>query len=382
MKTIVQSIRRLRSRRLHSRPLFWGALLIVAIAAALWATSGTSTRQFRDANGRVIPGSIAEMESLRINGISERVWFRGISVHNPVLILIHGGPGATESPLFRYYDSALETRFLVVYWSERGAGRSYHLLHPPRDLRLESYVRDLGTLISIVKARFHVSKVALAGHSWGTVIGTMYAHDNPEDVSVYVGIGQVGDEPEDERVGYEWALSRARARGNRDAIADLTHIGPPPHSEAEMRVERRWVDAFGGSFYGNKLNQSALIRAALSTSEMSWVDLIYFGFGIHYSMEHVWPHFRTVRLDECCRSFSVPVIMMEGRQDWQVPAVVAQKYFNEISAPVKKLIWFEHAAHNLPFEEPQAFVREMVQVVLPLASPAQARSQAPHQARQ
>ena len=340
-------------------------VLLFTLVGALWLTAGTRTEPFRSASGKIIPGSIAQMSWLSINGVKERVWYRGISEDNPVLILLHGGPGASESPLFRYYDAQLERHFLVVYWDQRGAGRSYHLLHPPQNLAVPQFVADLHTLVLDVRHRFQVRKVALLAHSWGTVIGTIYASRYPSDLSAYVGIGQVANEPEDELVGYDWALRQARIRGNVRAVKELTRIGPPPHSEGEMQVERKWVARFGGSFYGDRMNEGDLIRAALRTSELSWVDLIYFGFGIHYSMEHIWPHFRTVDLERY-RSFKVPVFFLEGRHDWQVPAVVAKQYYSEVHAPYKKLIWFEHSAHNVPFEQPRKFIEVMVHDVLPV----------------
>jgi proline iminopeptidase len=47
-------------------------------------------------------------------------------------------------------------------------------------------------------------------------------------------------------------------------------------------------------------------------------------------------------------------------------AVSAAAYFETIDAPAKRLIWFEHSAHNPPFAEPDAFVRAMVEDVLAL----------------
>jgi hypothetical protein len=68
------------------------------------------------------------------------------------------------------------------------------------------------------------------------------------------------------------------------------------------------------------------------------------------------------------RRFDVPVVFMLGRHDWHVPAVLAARYFDTIEAPSKRLVWFEQSAHNPPFEEPDAFVRAVVQYVLPLAT--------------
>lgn len=60
------------------------------------------TARFTDSQGRIIPHSIAAMERVPIGDLHQSVWFRGISGSNPVLILLHGGPGANEAPLFGY----------------------------------------------------------------------------------------------------------------------------------------------------------------------------------------------------------------------------------------------------------------------------------------
>lgn len=346
------------------------SLAILAFAAAvvllLWATSGVTTKPFVDRDGKTIPGSIALIDTVTIRGIKERVIFRGISTKNPVLILLHGGPGASENPLFRHYDPGLERHFLVVYWDQPGAGRSFPLRHPPKDLSIDRFVSDLDALVAIVKTRFHVRKVALLGHSWGTVIGTLYAYRHPENVSVYVGTGQVSDEPESELVSYAWTLHQAKTLKNRRAEKALESFDPLKASRGQMRIERHWVEVFGGLSYGHA-TQDDLILSALRTDEASWVDLIRFAVGVHNSSEQIWPFFRSIQLDRCCRDFKVPVVFLEGRNDWQVPSVVARWYFDEIRAPYKQFVWFNRSSHNVPFDQPETFVRVMIDVVLPLA---------------
>jgi hypothetical protein len=76
---------------------------------------------FKDAAGHVIPGSIARMETAIIGGIPQSIWFRDVSVFNPALVPLHGGPSTSESALFRYYNSALEQHFTVVYCGSSAA---------------------------------------------------------------------------------------------------------------------------------------------------------------------------------------------------------------------------------------------------------------------
>jgi proline iminopeptidase len=47
--------------------------------------------------------------------------------------------------------------------------------------------------------------------------------------------------------------------------------------------------------------------------------------------------------------------------------MLAEQYFGGIEAPTKRLVWFEHPAHNPPFEEPGKFNRALIEDVLPFA---------------
>jgi pimeloyl-ACP methyl ester carboxylesterase len=235
----------------------------------------------------------------------------------------------------------------------------------PRDsLTIAQLVRDLDQLVDLVRQRFGADKVILLAHSWGTVLGTIYADENPDKVAAYVGIAQIASFAEDERVSLEWALAQALARDNRRAIAELGGMAPRPRTVDDELAKGRWVEAFGGVFHQD-LSTWRLIRAALSTDEANLLDLVRFGRGNRFSLESLRPEYAEVDLTRR-RSFRVPVVFVLGRFDWHVPSVLAERYFERLIAPCKRLVWFEHSAHNPPFEEPERFVRVMTEDVLPL----------------
>lgn len=342
-----------------------GPAAILGIALLLSAAGCTFTRAFTDADGQALPGSIAEMETLMIGDVPQRLWFRGTNVRHPAVILLHGGPGTSESGLFRHYDAGLERHFLMVYWEQRGTGRSYHPDIPRDSMTIGQFERDLDEVVDLVRRRFGKDRVVLLAHSWGTVLGTLYAHAHPEKIAAYVGIGQIADFAEGERLSYEWALSQAIQRNHESAIADLKAMTPGPQSVDDELLKGRWVEEFGGVFHQD-LSTWTLIRAALNTDEVNLVDLWQFGRGNRFSLETLRPQYAKVDLTRY-RSFAVPVVFLLGRYDWQVPSVLAARYFDTLTAPCKRLIWFEQSAHNPPFEEPERFVRAMTDEVLPLA---------------
>lgn len=50
--------------------------------------------------------------------------------------------------------------------------------------------------------------------------------------------------------------------------------------------------------------------------------------------------------------FDVPVYLLLGHHDCNCSFELAEKWFDKLDAPSKKLIWFENSAHSPQWEEP------------------------------
>jgi pimeloyl-ACP methyl ester carboxylesterase len=55
----------------------------------------------------------------------------------------------------------------------------------------------------------------------------------------------------------------------------------------------------------------------------------------------------------------VPIMMVQGRLDQVAPGAAAQSFFDSVSAPMKRLEWFEDSAHTPQLDEPTKF-RELL----------------------
>jgi pimeloyl-ACP methyl ester carboxylesterase len=192
------------------------------------------TPPFRGSHGEVLSGSNAEIAYRPLGGLDQWVMIRGESRANPPLILLHGGPGLSETPLFRRFNAPLEKSFTVVYWDQRGAGKSFDPDLPRSSMTVEQFLSDLDDLVEAVRARLDRTKVVIFGHSWGSALGTLYAGRFPEKVAAYIGSGQYGDGAAGEAASYAFALAEAQRRGNRMALRKLREIGPPPHTPEQF----------------------------------------------------------------------------------------------------------------------------------------------------
>jgi proline iminopeptidase len=92
---------------------------------------------------------------------------------NPVVIVVHGGPGDDYKNLLSL--KALSDKYHVVFYDQRGAGLSPRI--DPNLLTIETYVDDLHLFVK------HFGKgkpVNLIGHSWGAMLASRYIGTYPE----------------------------------------------------------------------------------------------------------------------------------------------------------------------------------------------------------
>ena len=69
---------------------------------------------------------VQEAAYLPIGGIEQYIRVRGRSRANPVLLVLHGGPGSTLGATACRWQGALEAAFTVVHWDQRGSGNTYY----------------------------------------------------------------------------------------------------------------------------------------------------------------------------------------------------------------------------------------------------------------
>lgn len=314
------------------------------------------------------PG-LATLERLKWQGVEQWLLIRTRDVDNPVLLFVHGGPGTSQLTLNRRNTEALEERFTVVNWDQRGAGKSYRAIHDRDRMHLEQFVDDVIELSQQLAARFHQPKITLVGHSWGSLISVLAVKKRPELFHAYVGIGQMSDAAEGERISWEWTLAQARAAGDEKSVRKLEAIGPPPYTgdwRPKLIAERRLLGKYGGEFHGSRSGAlGVVIKNLLFSPEYTLVDRFNYFRGILGSMKLLMPELSQRNLFLEAPELEVPVYFMLGRHDFEVPSVLSAKYFEALEAPKKSLTWFEHSAHMPNTEERERFNRMLLELVLP-----------------
>ncbi|WP_353113480.1 alpha/beta fold hydrolase [Microbacterium sp.] len=315
------------------------------------------------------PEGVDRTARVVLGGVGQFVSVRGRDRRNPVLIVCHGGPAMPSLPSSWVWQRGVEDYFTVVNYDQRGAGRSFDASDTDIDLDVDRYVDDLVELISWVRSELGVDRVALLGHSWGSIIALLTAHRRPDLLWAYVGVGQVVSGEENEREAFAHAWRSAEADGNAAALDELRALGEYP-GDAPLTMERivvcrRWAQHYGG-LSAHRSESGYFFGAAELSPYYTDEDLERIGDGQALTGPAVIP--ALVGFDARDRTaFEVPLVQFLGRHDHTTPTAPVERWLERVTAPSKDAVWFEHSAHLCMLEEPGAFVVSLVNRVLPLS---------------
>jgi pimeloyl-ACP methyl ester carboxylesterase len=329
-----------------------------------------------DARKIVTPNGVERLDKVRIGGIEQWVSIRGADKRNPVLLLIHGGPGYVSMPMSWWFTRGWEEYFTVVQWDQRGAGKTYLLNDPATigpTMTLERMVADAEEMTTWIRKELGKKKIFVIGHSWGSYLGLELAKLHPESLYAYIGVGQVTDGPESERRGWAFATDAARQAGNSEAVRQLESIAPyfaPGHPAPLKNIytQRRWVDFYGGVMAHRRSNSSESDVALLSP-DYTDDDIRHIWDGNDFSESYLLAKLLSLDLTEI-KELRCPLIIFAGSYDFDVNAQVAAEWFRKVKAPSKHFVWFENSAHLPMTEEPGKFLMSLVRYARPLAERA------------
>ncbi len=288
---------------------------------------------------------------------------RGAHRHAPVLLWLHGGPGGAERPLFRYYNSELERDFVVAYWDQRGAGRSFDRHADPARLTVAQHLDDLDRVVDRLRETLDVRKVILAGHSWGGALGLLYARAHPDKVRALVAVNPLVSQRDAERSEYAFVVDEASRRDDDGTRRKAQRLGPAPFAtSADALAFERLVQRYGG-IYRTEPHKLWVMFHALFTGLVTPWEIVRIVQGNNVSLDAMRDELLRLDVRSAVPNLNVPVVFFLGRYDRHLDATIGASYFADLRAPAKRLVWFDRSAHNVPFEEPRRFNRALVTAI-------------------
>ena len=325
----------------------------------------TRTAPVADSGGRPIPGSIAELATIDVNGQRLGLMIRGYSKENPVLLFLAGGPGGSELGAMRKHLPDLERHFTVATWDQRGAGRSYPSLDPTSTVTLEGYVADTLAVTDHLRERFGQDRIVLVGQSWGALLGVLALQRAPDRYRAFVGVGQMVSIRETDRIFYEDTIAWARSEHHDDLARSLASIGPPPYrSILDYETALSYEHEVYPYDHSTNAEGEGGFSENLLVEEYSLIEQVHLLPAFMETFSALYPKLQRVDLRRSTPTLGVPVFFVQGAHEARGRAEPFAEWYGALAAPIKDVTTLDTSGHRAMFEQPDEFVDYMVDTVL------------------
>jgi len=303
--------------------------------------------------------AINEEGFVDIGGIPQWITIKGKHCGNPVILVLHGGPGNTMSPYASAIYGAWEKDYTLVQWDQRGAGKTYGKNKPTEatSLTVAQMAEDGVALATYLTQHLGKKKIILTGSSWGSILGVQMSLSKPELFYAYVGTSQIIRYKENQTASYNKVIALAQAAGVQETVAKVRALGPPPWSNPRnfgilrkviRKYEAQRTDPAPATWWAP---EPAYATPAAQADYEGGEDYSFLKF-VGYKGDGM---LSKVDFASTATRFALPVFFVQGAEDLLTMPEITRQYVDSITAPQKEYILVPRVGHdpNLPFIEAQ-----------------------------
>ena len=159
-----------------------------------------------DTAGSLVPLTVMEdatLPSIVINNVHLHAETFG-DPEDPILIVLHGGPGADYRSILNFKELSHDSMF-VVFYDQMGSGLSQRV-DPEAFDGVQVFIDELEAVIAHYRQNPN-QRVVLAGHSWGAMLATAYVNQHPDEINGLI-LAEPGGFTYDQTMDY---ISRSRS---------------------------------------------------------------------------------------------------------------------------------------------------------------------------
>ena len=321
-------------------------------------------KQIVDEKGNKIENSISEKIYVDINGVKQGMFIKGKNINNPVLLFVHGGPLMPEYFLNDKYPTGLEEYFTICWWEQPGVGLSYSADISKENLTLDAIIDDTIGVTNFLREKFKKDKIYLLGHSWGSFVAIQAAYKMPELYSAYIGMGQITNQKESEKIAYKYMIDEYSKAGNKNMVNKLKEYSINKSDEELIR------------YFKSSLRDTTMHQLGIGTTHD--MNSVFTGIFIPvmkcrgYTLEekiNIWRGKAYVRnntnlineylfadIPSMISELKVSCYFISGEYDYTVSWELVEDYYENLKAPDKGFYLFENSAHSPMFEDPEKFI--------------------------
>jgi len=268
----------------------------------------------------------------------------------PPVVFLHGGPGQGSEHFDALAGPFMERELRMVYFDQRGSGLSERPVN--RDYAVATLVDDIEAL----RRELRAPKVALIGHSFGTVLALEYAARYPDNVAHVIVVAGLWD------TQVQCPLRLARLAELRpDVFARARHdtIAQDGSRRNECDIELRARNGLGDDrrrFDLQTIFPDSAVAARIDSVNTAR-NVVYGGEVNRAVMAAGMNRYRFTQFERV----TMPVLVIAGALDGAVLPAGLRPLAQRL--PRAQYREFERSGHFVYLDEPDRFAREVAAFV-------------------
>lgn len=268
-----------------------------------------------------------------IGGIKQAVEIKTEDVNKPILLFLSGGPGSSMMNNADRFTDILKSRFTIVQWDQRDAGKTLKLNPSPVQPTVDQMAEDTYQVINFVLKQLNQKKVYLLGSSWGNALGFYIVRNHPELIHAYYAVNPVISQLASEKELL--SVLKAHFKDNEIASRELATVHIPFQVDGDLFYLRKWL------FY--KDGKEFVTSDNFKNNFLQWSK----------AWSPAWNEVMNIDLPKTLKKVDCPVYFFVGKNDIQTSTKITEQYFKAVKAPKKDLFYFDHSGHQIHQDEPE-----------------------------
>lgn len=284
---------------------------------------------------------------VKIGGIDQYISLKGIK-DKPIVLYLHGGPGAAASTHSEKITASLEQDYLVIHWDQRGAGKTLKQNGLKQRPTLALMQSDAEELLAYILNTFHRQQIILVANSWGTSLAFHLVETEPNKISTLVAISPIVSLLSSQKSLNKILIKHFRKSNNQKAVTQLKTINIPYHNAEDMAIQFKWLSEF----------QRQPISDNAFSQYLAFFEEWYTQWGLLYSQLYEINQLKNKPLIKC------RTIIFYGDKDYTAYYKLSKKFFKSIKSKEKEIYRFKDVGHQIPMEASNSMQELLIKVLL------------------
>lgn len=282
------------------------------------------------------------------NGINHWYKIEGCDHDTIPILIIHGGPGGNQYILERTLGPRLAEQFTVIYYEQRGSGRSNSPKNPA-DYSIPILVEDLEGL----RKELQIEKMYLLGTSFGSWIAMEYALIYSSRVEKLILQGPVDGNWQRLSINQIWGLYHSASEKQRKEISKVI----AENESIEEKKEKLWSIVDEETIARLSIHNHSLIPEAIKIMRES----SKYGFNEDFHNAITKASITYPTLMDKVKSINIPTKIIVGLYDRNTGIEISRDIAERIPNSTMAILY--NSAHYPESEELEKYAKEIIDFI-------------------